>query len=192
MRALCTILAVGVSAVVRAAVMSPTLPVPEWADCEAVTNAALPAATWQKRGHFDVRLSVAAGTNLVQAAFGRDADGDGELSYEETALVVGRGADEVFFEDVAERRRYVEVLPLASGRRGLGVRAFLNGEGEPTGLLATNETGVIMFPEWRLVPPTSCFDPLWDMVRVVSAGPDGAEGLARVEIAPDGTVFIMR
>ena len=192
MRALCTVLAVGVSAVVRAAVMSPTLPAPEWVDREASTNAALPVATWQRRGHFDVRLSVAAGTNLLQAAFGHDVDGDGELSYEETALVIGRGAEEVFFENVAERRRYVETLPPNAGRRGLGLRVFLNGAGAPTGLLATNETGVVMFPAWRHAPPVWCFDPSWDTVRVVSAGPDDAEGLARVEIAPDGTVFIMR
>ena len=175
-----------------AAVLSPTLPAPEWVDREAATNAVLPAATWQRRGHFDVRLSVATGTNLVQAAFGRDADGDGELSYEETALVIGRGAEEVFFENVAERRRYVETLPPNAGRRGLGLRVFLNGAGEPTGLLATNEAGIAVFPGWRHAPPVWCFDPSWDTVRVVSAGPDDAEGLARVEIAPDGTVFIMR
>ena len=49
-----------------------------------------------------------------------------------------------------------------------------------------------MFSGWRHAPPTFCFDPLWDMVRVVSAGPDGAEGLARVEIAPDGTMCVFR
>ena len=114
------------------------MPVAEWPDCEAATNAALPSATWQKHGHFDVRMSIAAGTNLVQLAFGRDADGDGKLSYEETALVVGCDADEVFFEDVAARRRYVEALPPSAWRRGLGLRVFLNGAGEPTRLLAMN------------------------------------------------------
>ena len=64
-----------VSVVACAAVVSPTLPVSEWIDREAATNAALPAATWRKRGHFDVQLSCGAGTNLVQLAFGRDADG---------------------------------------------------------------------------------------------------------------------
>ena len=192
MRMLCAILAGWASVAVCAAVVSPALPVSEWADCEAATNAALPVATWQKRGHFDVRLSLAAGTNLLQAAFGRDADGDGELSYEETDLVVGCGPGEVFFKDVAERRRYVETLPPTAGRRGLGLRVFLNGAGAPTGLLATNEAGVAVFPGWRYAPPAWCFDPSWHMVRVLSAGPDDAEGLARVEIAPDGTVFIMR
>ncbi len=192
MRTLCTMIAVLMSVVACAATVSLASPAPECVDREAATNAALPVATWQRRGHFDVRLSVAAGTNLLQAAFGHDVDGDGELSYEETALVIGRGAEEVFFENVAERRRYVETLPPNAGRRGLGLRVFLNGVGTPTGLLATNETGVVMFPAWRHAPPVWCFDPSWDTVRVVSAGPDDAEGLARVEIAPDGTVFIMR
>ena len=127
MRMILLILAGWTSVAACAAVVSPTLPAPEWVDCEAATNAALPSATWQKRGHFDVRLSVATGTNLVQVAFGHDVDGNGELSYDETVLVVGRGPEEVFFEDVSERRWYVD-----------------------------------------------------------------AEGLARVEIAPDGTVCIMR
>ncbi len=192
MRMIFSILAGWTSVVACAATVSLAPPAPEWVDCEAATNAALPSATWQKRGHFDVRLSIAAGTNLVQAAFGHDVDGNGELSYDETVLVVGRGPDEVFFEDVAERRRYVEFLPPTAGRRGLGLRVFLNGVGTPTGLLATNEAGVAVFPGWRHAPPAWCFSPSWDTVRVVSAGPDDADGLARVEIAPDGTVFIMR
>ena len=101
MRLPSTILAALVSAASLAAAVSPTLPVAEWPDCEAATNAALPSATWQKRGHFDVVMSVAAGTNLVLLAFGRDADGDGELSYDETAFVLGRGLGETFVEDVA-------------------------------------------------------------------------------------------
>ena len=75
MRLLSTAFAALVSAIACAAAVSPTLPVAEWPDCEAATNAALPSATWQRRGHFDVHLSVAAGANLVQLAFGRDADG---------------------------------------------------------------------------------------------------------------------
>ncbi len=106
MKVLSTVLTALVSAVACAAAVSPTLPVTEWADCEAATNAALPSATWQKREHFDVVMSVAAGTNLLQLAF--------------------------------------------------------------------------------------CFDPSWDTVRVVSAGPDDADGRVRVEIGPDGTLFIMR
>ena len=192
MRALSTFLAALVSAAACAAAVSPTLPAPEWPDREAATNAALPVATWQKRGHFDVRISVAAGTNLVQLAFGRDADGDGELSRAETALVVGRGAGEVFVEDAAVRMRYIEALPPCAGRRGLGWRVFLNAVGAPTGLIATNEAGVAVYPEWRHAPPAFCFNPSWDTVRAVSAGPDDADGRVRVEIGPDGTLFIMR
>ena len=192
MRALSTFWAVCVFASASAAVVSPTLPAPEWPDREAATNAALPVATWQRRGHFDVRVSVAAGTNLVQLAFGHDADGDGELSRAETALVVGRGACDAFVEDVAARQRYVEQLPPAAGRRGLGLRVFLNVAGAPTGLIATNEAGVAVFTEWRHAPPAWSFDPSWDTVRAVSAGPADADGRVRVEIGPDGTLFIMR
>ena len=187
-----SILAICASAAACAAAVSPTLPVAEWPDCEAATNAALPSATWQRRGHFDVHLSVAAGTNLVQLAFGRDADGDGELSRAETALVVGRGLGEAFVEDVAARMRYAEALPPPPGRRGLGLRVSLDRDGAPTRLVVTNEVGAAVFSEWRHAPPAFCFDPSWDTVRVVSAGPDDADGRVRVEIGPDGTLFIMR
>ena len=192
MRMLSTVLAICASAAALAAVVSPTLPAPEWPDCEAATNAALPSATWQRRGHFDVVMSVAAGTNLVQFAFGRDADGDGELSRAETALVLGRGVGEAFVEDVAARMRYAEALPPRTGRRGLGWRVFLRANGTPTGLIATNETGIAVFPEWRHAPPAWSFDPSWDTVRVVSAGPDDADGRVRVEIGPDGTLCVFR
>ena len=192
MKALSTFLVVCVSATACAAVVSPTLPAPEWPDREAATNAALPVVTWQKRGHFDVQMSIATGTNLVQLAFGHDADGDGELSRAETALVVGRGFADAFVEDVAARMRYAEALPPTAGRRGLGWRVFLNVAGAPTGLIATNEAGVAVFTEWRHAPPVWSFDPSWDTVRVVSAGSDDADGRVRVEIGPDGTLFIMR
>ena len=187
-----SILAICASAAACAAAVSPTLPVAEWPDHEAATNAVLPVATWQRRGHFDVRLSVAAGTNLMQLAFGRDADGDGELSRAETALVVGRGLGEAFVEDVAARMRYAEALPPPPGRRGLGLRVSLDRDGAPTRLVVTNEVGAAVFSEWRHAPPAFCFDPSWDTVRVVSAGPDEADGRVRVEIGPDGTLFIMR
>ena len=192
MRALCTIIAFLMSVVACAATVSLAPSAPEWGDREAATNAALPEATWQRRGHFDVQLSVAVGTNLVQLAFGRDADGDGELSRAETAFVVGRGRGEAFLEDVLARQRYVEQLPPTAGRRGLGLRVFLNVAGAPTGLIATNEAGVAVFSEWRHAPPTWMFNPSWDTVRVVSAGSDDADGRVRVEIGPDGTLFIMR
>ena len=192
MRMLSTVLAMLASAAACAAVVSSTLPAAEWPDCEAATNAVLPVATWRRHGHFDVRMSVAAGTNLVQLAFGRDADGDGELSRAETALVVGRGFGEVFVEDVAARMRYAEPLPPYAGRRGLGWRVFLRADGTPTGLTATNEAGVAVFPEWRHAPPAWSFDPSWDTVRAVSAGPDDADGRVRVEIGPDGTLCVFR
>ena len=192
MRMLSTVLAICVSVAAFAAVVSPTLPVAEWPDREAATNVALSVAAWLGRGHFDVQMSVAAGTNLVQLALGRDADGDGELSHAETALVVGRGFGEAFVEDVAAQRRYVEDLTPCAGRRGLGWRVFLRPDGTPTGLFATNEAGVAVFSEWRQTPPAWCFDPSWDMVRAVSAGPDDADGRLRVEIGPDGTVLILR
>ena len=141
MRLPSTVLVALAFAATCAATVSLAPPAPEWVDCEAATNAALPSATWQRRGHFDVRLSVAAGTNHVQAAFGRDADGDGKLSYEETALVVGCDADEVFFEDVAARRRRT------SPRVGGMLRRCLRLPGVEGSFCASSSTGRASRPD---------------------------------------------
>ena len=52
--------------------------------------------------------------------------------------------------------------------------------------------GVAVFPEWRYAPLAWSFDPSWDTVRAVSAGPDDADGRVRVEIGPDGTLCVFR
>ena len=78
----------------------PQLPEPVCADTEVCTN--VPCVTLLS----DVReLEVVidfAGTasNCVQVAFGRDADGDGDLSAVETDLVIGWRAGDCFVEDV--------------------------------------------------------------------------------------------
>ena len=77
------------------------LPESGYADTEASTNVPFAFARAGVRDfEFDLCL-CGTPSNNVQLAFGRDANGDGELSYAETALVMGRGLGEAFVEDVA-------------------------------------------------------------------------------------------
>ncbi len=67
----------------------PALPSVAHADTEVVTN--VPFAAWQEHvGKFTFTLACnATASNNVQVAFGKDADGDGELSLAESELIAG-------------------------------------------------------------------------------------------------------
>ena len=73
----------------------------------------------------DVRGFVAAmdfagtASNCVQMAFGRDADGDGELELAETDLLVGWRAGRYFIEDSAAGTRHVERAASRRSAQGL-------------------------------------------------------------------------
>ena len=81
----------------------------------------------------DVRGFVAAmdfagtASNCVQMAFGRDAEGDGELELAETDLLVGWRAGRYFIEDSAAGTRHEE--PAASRRSAHGLTSPPPGTG---------------------------------------------------------------
>ena len=67
----------------------PPLPDSPWADTEISTNVAFNAVRSDAR-EFGVEMSfTGTASNCLQVAFGRDADGDGDLSPEETAMLLG-------------------------------------------------------------------------------------------------------
>ena len=171
MRLPSTILAALVSAAACAAAVSPTLSVVEWPDCEAATNAALPSATWQRRGHFDVQMSIAAGTNLVQLAFGRDADGDGVLSFDEADAVYGWRNGRYFAESVADGLRVEEPDTGSAASRVLTMNLLLK-EGEGLSrFAATNGVGVAVFTNLSATAQGWLYKPDWNMMRVTRRGP---------------------
>lgn len=72
-----------------------------FADCEVATNIAFNAQRTDTK-RLEVRLdSDVSAANSLQVAFGRDADGNGDLSPAETAFIIGRRGNRYFIEDVS-------------------------------------------------------------------------------------------
>ena len=68
------------TAFIAAALVVPSMPPPEYDDCEVVTNCVFDASRGDAK-EFAVRIELdATPSNGVEVVFGRDADGDGILS----------------------------------------------------------------------------------------------------------------
>ena len=71
------------------ALFVPSVPPPEYDDCEVVTNCVFDASRDDAK-MFAVEIGIdATPSNSVEVVFGRDTDGDGILSRTEEAMAVG-------------------------------------------------------------------------------------------------------
>ena len=128
------------------------LPVGEYADAEVETNVPF-RVSLADMSRIEVSLSlVATPTNVVEVAIGEDANGDGELSFEETAWSFGCSC-ETWFSFDAEME---EVVSEAASRSD-GTRI------ERTFVLRKKD-----------------LDPSWNLVRVVRRGEVSSD--ERVEV----------
>lgn len=170
----------------------PPLPVSSFVDTEVSTNVPLTIRRDNARG-FALDLNFATSvSNAFTVAFGRDADGDGVLSLDETGLVVGWRGGMCTVEDVAGWRRYSESVPAVGAADSLSLRVETDGDGVPRRLAATCG-GAAVFTGLAAPPPAWLFDPGWDLVRVTRRGPTAAPcGWARVEIDHRGLVLRIR
>ena len=104
-------LSVVLAVLFASAVDVPALPGAEFADTEVSTNVAFSVgAARNRRLVFSVELQ-ASPSNNVEVAVGCDADADGRLSLEESALVVGYDCGEWFVRSAAKND--AEVVPVS-------------------------------------------------------------------------------
>ena len=185
------VLSLCLSAPVLAAarVVVPSLPESEFADSEVSTNVAFRT---DRRGvkALDVRVEFTASvSNCVEVAFGRDADGNGDLSSEEMRLLVGWRGGRRFVEDVAsDDRRYEDAEP-ASGRRFLALSVETDGDLLPRRAAFTCESGPC-FTALAADAPRFLCDSSWDLVKIVRRGAFAADEWC--EIRNDGPKFVLR
>ena len=106
----------------------------------------------------------AAVSNCVEAVFGRDANGDGTLGIEEGELCVGWDCGEWFWRD----RRSNTACRVVGTTQRLDMVLYLTRDREAKSLASS------VFP--AVVSPT-CFNPDWNLARVVSRGAE----IVRVE-----------
>ena len=156
------------------------LPSGEYADTEVSTNVAFRAS---RRGvkSLDVRIEYTGSeSNCVEVAFGRDADGSGDLSAEEMRLLLGWRGGRRFVEDVATDDRVYEDAEPASGRRFLALSVTTDGDLVPRTAAFTCESGPC-FTSLAAHPPRFLCDSSWNLVKVVRRGASAVDEWCAVE-----------
>ncbi len=111
----------------------------------------------------------AAVSNSVEVVFGRDANEDGVLEVEEGELCVGWDCGEWFWRD----RRANTACRVEGTAQRLDVTLYLNRDREAKSLASS------VFP--AVVSPT-CFNPDWNLARVVSRGAEPVRVDSKVSI----------
>ena len=169
MRALSTVLAVLVSATAFGlhVELRPGA-APECVSTEVSTNVSFNAARSDVR---EVRMHFTfegVSSNCIQVAFGRDADGDGVLSFAETDAVYGWRNGRYFAEDVKAGAR-TEEAEAATGR-SLSVRMRLTKDSLPADFAATNGAGVAVLENLASSVPEWLYRPEWNLIRVTRRG----------------------
>ena len=175
---LCMVCAASASAAMQ--VVMPTLPQSECADTEVSTNVVFRTS---RRGvrTFDVRIAyTGSASNCVEVAFGRDEDGNGDLSAEEMRLLLGWRGGRRFVEDVAADERIYEDAEPASGRRFLALSVRTDGDLVPSTAEFTCESGPC-FASLAAHPPRFLCDSSWNLVKVVRRGTSAGDEWCVVE-----------
>lgn len=143
--------------------------VPECVSTEVSTNVAFNGV---RRDVREVRMHFTfegVPSNCLQVAFGRDADGDGVLSFDETDALYGWRNGRYFAEDVKAGVR-TEEAEAATGR-ALSVRIRMTKESLPAHFAATNGAGAAVFASLASSVPEWIYRPEWNMMRVTRRGP---------------------
>ena len=143
--------------------------IPECVSTEVSTNIPFNAVRSDVR---EVRMHFTfegVSSNCIQVAFGRDADGDGVLSFGETDVVYGWRNGRHFAEDVKAGVRTEE--PEAATGRALSVRMRMTKESLPAHFAATNGVGVAVLGDIASSVPEWIYRPEWNLMRVTRRGP---------------------
>ena len=147
---------------------------------EVSTNVAFNARRSDTRS-FGVALELTGSvSNCVDIAFGRDADGDGDLAPEEADLVLGWSGGAYTLEDVASDRRYESAVEGDGVPRRISLSVATDRDFVPVSAGITNETGAC-FAEVTVAAPRWLFRPEWNLMKVTRRGLDTDDGWCRVK-----------
>ena len=164
---LCFVLTLAVYASERLSVAD--LPMPLRPLAEVETNVVFNAgAASDNLWRLLIELDATA-SNCVEVVFGRDADEDGVLGVEEGELCVGWDCGEWFWRD----RRANAACRVEGTTQRLDMTLYLNRDREARSLASS------VFP--AVVSPT-CFNPDWNLARVVSRGAETVNVESKVSI----------
>lgn len=152
--------------------------VSQYFDSEVSTNISFNAKRKDTK-NLEVRLAFGDSIeNSVQIAFGRDANGNGNLEPEETAFMFGRRRGEHFVEDVAGGKRYVaQCDSLNPETNFLDMEVSTDRSLKPRNIKFTCERGEC-FADIGALPIS--FDSNWNLVKVTRRGRGMANELCSI------------
>ena len=157
------------SAFAAARVVVPQLPEAMRPMAEVETNVVFSAgAATDNKWTLTIERDAAV-SNSVEVVFGRDADEDGVLGVEEGELCVGWDCGEWFWRD----RRANTACRVVGTTQSLDMVLYLRRDRAAKSLTSS------VFPS--VVSPT-CFNPDWNLARVVSRGAETVNVASKVSI----------
>ena len=168
-----------------ATLVMPSMPPPEYDDCEVVTNCVFDASRGDAK-MFAVQIELdATPSNGVEVVFGRDANGDGILSRTEEAMSIGYGCGAWMVANLVTGEKYS--CAGTSGHSALDWKLRLNRNRTPRTLAAT-VNGQPTFTQLA-TPPPFLFDPTWNAAKVLRRGQSNPN--LRVECSVDNEPLVM-
>ena len=169
----------------------PTLPTPEFADTEVTAYHPLDQAMPSVCGLTFALAFRGTPSNNVEIAFGRDDDGDGDLSFGESDVRVGWDCGRYFIECVPTGARFEEQTVGTNGAdRTLHWDCALKHR-VMRGLSVSNEVWRV-FATVTADPPNWLYDANWDTLRLTARGPDVRNEQFDVEVSTTGIAVIFR
>ena len=175
-----------VTTFLAASLFVPSMPPPEHDDCEVVTNCVFDASQGDAK-MFAVKIGIdATPSNGVEVVFGRDADGDGILSWTEEAMSVGYDCGEWKVVNLVTGEKFS--CAGTSGHSALDWKLRLNRNRTPRSLAAT-VNGQPTFTQLA-TPPPFLFDPTWNAAKIIRRGQSDPN--LRVECSVDNIPLFIR
>ena len=168
----------------------PQLPEPSHADTEVWTNVPC-AQLLSEVKELEVVLDfTGTASNCVQVAFGRDEDGNGDLSKQETGLVVGWRAGDYFVEDVKGGDRFREASGATNAARRIAFRVAAGEDGAKSASVVCD--GAAKFVDALGGNLRWLYDSGWNMAKVTRRGVDSPGEIVVMSSDHGGLKFIVR
>ena len=168
-------------------VVLPTLPPAEFADTEVSEYADLRIPDRNARG-LDIEMTfTGTGSNNVEIALGRDADGDGRLSFHEADVALGWDCGRYFVEHLSTGERFEEPAATDEISRRLSWHCPVK-RGRLLGLAVSNGTDAV-FASLATNTPAWVYSADWNLMRLTARGVD-APG-ERFVVTPLITGFVV-
>ena len=170
-------------------ILLPQTPVSTYEDTESSISAQLPALDENDR-EFSLSLSlIATASNHLEVAFGLDKNRDGELSLDESELLIGWSCEKWFFSD--RRSDVTDVTDAEGGKKSFVWRLRLDGEHKAKRAIAFADSQEVLAIAMEKCC-SSYFNPHWNMVRVTSCGIDCLVEKVKIVSTADGLLIRMR